>query len=232
MKIPRHVAIIMDGNGRWAKKRRLPRVEGHRAGAEALRRTVDAAIELGVEYLTFYAFSVDNWKRSKKEVDNLMNILRRFLRRSAKEVKKKQVRFIVIGRINELPEDIIKSIDRVMAQTADNKKLNLVLALNYGGRSEIVDGIKRFYQDLEEKKVTIDDLTEKEFNNYLYTREIPDPDLLIRTSNEMRLSNFLLWQASYTELWFSPVYWPEFNREYLQQAITEYNDRERRYGGR
>lgn len=232
MKTPRHIAIIMDGNGRWAKEKRVSRTKGHRAGVEALRRTVEAAQELGIEYLTFYAFSVDNWKRSKEEVDSLMDLIREYFKRQAKELKDKDVKLIVIGRIQELPKDIISSIKKVTEDTSKKTKLKVVLAINYGGRSEIVDAVKGLSRDLQEKKLNIDNINEEVFSKYLYTRDIPDPDLFIRTSGEMRLSNFLLWQLSYTELWVTPVYWPDFGKEHLVQAIEEFNKRERRFGGR
>ena len=232
MNIPKHIAIIMDGNGRWAKRRHLPRIEGHRAGARALRRTMDAAIELGVKYLTVYAFSVDNWKRSKEEVDDLMNLMRRFIRENFKDLVAKQIRLIVIGRMQGLPEDIIEEIERITTETANNDKLNLILAFNYGSHSEIIDGIRALYQDIQNGKKSIDDINEADFCNYLYTKGIPDPDLLIRTSDEMRLSNFLLWQLSYSELWFTPIHWPDFKKKHLEQAIVAFNKRERRFGGR
>lgn len=232
MLIPRHIAIIMDGNGRWAKQRNQPTREGHKAGAESIRRAVDSAIELGVEYITLYAFSVDNWKRPKDEVDALMDLMRDFLKREERDIAKKDIRLIVIGRSSGLPKDIVERIDKLMNSTKNNAKLKLVIALNYGARSEIVDGVKKIVQDVKENKISAEDINEESFNNYLYTRDIPDPDLFIRTSGEMRLSNFLLWQLSYTELWVTPVLWPDFNKEHMVQAIDEYNTRQRRYGGR
>lgn len=232
MLIPRHIAIIMDGNGRWAKKRGLSAKEGHRAGADALKRTIEAALELGIEYLTIYAFSVDNWKRSEEEVDSLMNLMREFLKREKKDIMDKDVRLLVIGRINQFPKDIIEQVRELTESTKNNKKLKLVAALNYGGRSEIVDGVKKLVCEIEEKKVSSEDINEELFGRYLYTKDIPDPDLFIRTSGEMRLSNFLLWQLSYTELWITPVFWPDFGKEDLVQAIEDFNRRERRYGGR
>lgn len=228
MLIPRHVAIIMDGNQRWARNHGLPAIEGHRKGAEALRRTIEAASELGIEYLTVYAFSVDNWKRSKSEVDSIMNLMREFLNRERKNLKDKDVRLIVIGRVNELPQDIVEKIKELVESMKDNKKLKLVVALNYGARCEIVDAAKKIVQD----KISVDNINEELFSGYLYTNEIPDPDLFIRTSGEMRLSNFLLWQLSYTELWVTPVYWPDFGKEQLISAIDDFNKRQRRFGGR
>lgn len=228
MLVPRHIAIIMDGNNRWAKEHRLSTIEGHRKGAEALRKTIESALELGIEYLTVYAFSVDNWKRSKEEVDSLMNLMREFLNRGKKDIKDKDVRLIVIGRTSELPGDIVEKINDLVVSTRDNKKLKLVVALNYGARDEIVDAVKRMVQD----KISIDAINENLFSKYLYTNGIPDPDLFIRTSGEMRLSNFLLWQLSYTELWITPVHWPDFGKEQLVQAIGDFNKRQRRFGGR
>lgn len=222
---PRHIAIIMDGNNRWARRHKVPTIEGHRRGSEALRRTIGAALELGVEYLTVYAFSIDNWKRPKEEVDSLMNLMREFLTREKKDIRDKDIRLIVIGRINELPKDIIEKISELTESTKDNKKLKLVVALNYGARSEIIDAVKRIKED----NAPVD---EDLFSRYLYTNGIPDPDLFIRTSGEMRLSNFLLWQLSYTELWVTPVYWPDFGKEHLMQAIEDFNKRQRRFGGR
>lgn len=228
MLIPRHIAIIMDGNNRWARQHGLPAMEGHRKGVEAIRRTVDTALELGIEYITLYAFSVDNWKRSKEEVDSLMNLMREFLKREKKEIRDKDIRLIVIGRSDGLPEDILERIEELTESTKDNKKLKLVIALNYGARSEIVDAVKKIIQD----KVPVDNVDEESFSRYLYTDGIPDPDLFIRTSGEMRLSNFLLWQLSYTELWVTPAYWPDFGRKNIMEAIEDFNRRQRRFGGR
>lgn len=232
MQIPKHIAIIMDGNGRWAKEHGVSRARGHRAGVKTLRRIVEAALKLGIEYLSLYAFSVDNWKRSKEEVDSLMNLIREYFKRQSKELKDKDVQLKVIGRIHELPKDIITSIEKTIRETRENKKLTVILALNYGARSEIVDAVKGIGRDLLQKKLNVDAVNEELFKQYLYTKDIPDPDLFIRTSDEMRLSNFLLWQLSYTELWITPVYWPDFGKEHLVQAIEDFNKRERRYGGR
>ena len=236
MKIPRHIAIIMDGNGRWAKKHRMPISRGHRKGVESLRRVVEAAIELGIEYITFYAFSIDNWKRDKKEVDSLMNLLREFLDKQIKNIQskknKKDVRLIIIGRRDKLPKDIVLKIKKIEKETQANTKLKMILALNYGSRNELADAIKAANKDLLENKLNLNEINEGVINRYLYTKDIPDPDLLIRTSGEMRLSNFLLWQLSYAELYFTPVYWPDFNKKHLVRAIEEFNERERRFGGR
>lgn len=228
MMIPRHIAIIMDGNNRWAKQHGLPTKEGHRRGADAFKRTIESASELGIEYLTVYAFSTENWKRSKEEVDTLMNLMREFLNREKKDLQDKDVRLIVIGRVNGLPQDIVEKISDLTMSTQNNKKLKLVVALNYGAREEIVDAVKKIIND----KVSAESINEELFGKYLYTKEVPDPDLFIRTSGEMRVSNFLLWQLSYTELWVTPVYWPDFGKEHLVQAIEEFNKRQRRFGGR
>lgn len=232
MQIPKHIAIIMDGNGRWAKERGVPTIKGHRAGIEALRRTVKAALGLGIKYLTLYAFSVDNWNRSKKEVDSLMDLMREFLNKEVRDLEDKDVHLIVIGRTQGLPKDIVNKIEKIAEKTAANQKLNLVIALNYGGRTEIVDAVKKLSKDLLENKLALDNVDEKLFSKYLYTKDIPDPDLFIRTSGEMRLSNFLLWQLSYTELWVTSVYWPDFSKEHLVQAIGDFNNRKRTFGGR
>ena len=232
MQVPKHIAIIMDGNGRWAKERGVSTMKGHRKGVEALRRTIKAALELGIKYLTIYAFSVDNWNRSKKEVDSLMDLMREFLNKQSRDLKDKDVQLVVIGRTQGLPKDIVNKIEKITEEANSNRKLNLVIALNYGGRSEIVDAVKKLSKDLLEKKLTIDNVDEELFSKYLYTKDIPDPDLFIRTGGEMRLSNFLLWQLSYTELWVTSAYWPDFGKEHLVQAIGDFNNRERRFGGR
>ncbi len=230
-KMPQHVAIIMDGNGRWAKQRGLPRIKGHEAGVESIRAAVNACGELGIRYLTLYAFSVENWSRPKAEVDALMKLLVFFLRKEVRELHKNGVRLRVIGRVSGLPKQAQQEIARAEEHTAANKGLTLLLALNYGGRSEIVDAARAFAADVEQGVRKIEDLNEETFGQYLYTRGIPDPELLIRTSGELRVSNFLLWQVSYTELWVTPVLWPEFRKEHLLNALDDYQKRQRRFGG-
>jgi len=229
-RIPSHVAIIMDGNGRWAKERGLPRIAGHRAGAEAVRRVVRAAGEFGIKVLTLYAFSTENWKRPRAEVEALMNLLRTYLRRELDELNRNNVRLQSIGRTEELPRMVQEELARAEEATKDNTGLILNLALNYGGRVEILDAVRALVKDATEGKVKVEDIDEELFGSYLYTRGLPDPDLLIRTSGEMRVSNFLLWQISYAELYFTPVYWPDFTREHLLEAILDYAKRERRFG--
>jgi len=228
---PRHIAIIMDGNGRWARQRGLPRLEGHRAGAEAVRRVVTAAAELGIGYLTLYAFSIENWKRPKTEVRGLMGYLRGYLRRELPTMQKNNVRFLAFGRLEELPVSVRKALDETTRDTTANTGLTLILAVNYGSRLEITDAARSAISDALAGKLHPRDLTPESFSRYLYTRDIPDPDLLIRTSGELRLSNFLLWQSSYSELYFPEVHWPDFDRGHLEEAIREYARRERRYGG-
>lgn len=228
MLIPRHIAIIMDGNNRWAIQHGLPAIEGHRKGVGAIRRTMDTALELGIEYITLYAFSVDNWKRPKEEVDSLMNLVREFLKKEKDDIKDKDVRFIVIGRSSGIPQDILDKIEELTELTKDNKRLRLIVALNYGARSEIVDAVKKIIKN----NIPADSIDEESFARYLYTDGIPDPELFIRTSGEMRLSNFLLWQLSYTELWITPTHWPDFGKGQLLEAIEEFNKRQRRFGGR
>lgn len=229
--IPRHIAIIMDGNGRWAAERGLPRIAGHRRGAEAVRKTVTACRELGVDCLTLYAFSSENWKRPQLEVEDLMGLLRLYLKREVAELNKNGVRLTVIGDRSGLSTDIRELIENAEQSTANNKDMILALALNYGAQAEIIAATSAIARDYEEGKLKLDELTEDLFSRYLYTSELPEPDLLIRTSGEKRLSNFLLWQAAYTELLFTEVYWPDFDKVALLSAIEEYGARERRYGG-
>ncbi|NNE92942.1 MAG: isoprenyl transferase [Verrucomicrobiales bacterium] len=226
---PRHIAIIMDGNGRWAKERGLPRAQGHRAGAESVRECVEACSELGVEFLTLYAFSSENWNRPKPEIDALMKLLERFLKDKTGEIIKKNVRLRAIGRIHLLPDSCRKQLDHAIHASAENTGLTLILALSYGGREEIVDAAKRLIESSSPEDLA--NLGTEEFARHLYTSEYPDPDLMIRTSGEMRLSNFLLWQLSYAEFYITKKNWPDFRRGDLEEAITEYQRRHRRYGG-
>ncbi len=228
--VPRHVAVIMDGNGRWAKARGVPRLMGHRAGRESVRETVKGCVELGVEVLTLYTFSVENWQRPAREVSALMTILRQTLRAERRELRANNVRLQVLGRVHELPAPVREEIAATQAFLADGTGMLLNLALSYGGRAEIVDGIRRLLEDARRGDVEPRDVDEALFSTYLYTAGLPDPDLLIRTSGEMRISNFLLWQMAYTELWITDTLWPDFRRRHLCQAVADYPGRERRFG--
>lgn len=230
-KLPRHVAVIMDGNGRWAQQRGLERSEGHRAGAESLRDIVRFCGEIGIPYLTAYAFSTENWKRPKDEVDELMGLLVDYLYNEVEELNANGVKVRGIGRIEGLPADARIALAAAESTTAGNTRLTLLLALNYGGRSELVDAARAFAADVAGGRRRAGELTEEEFEHYLYTRGIPDPDLLIRPGGDYRISNFLLWQLAYTEFWITPVLWPDFHREHFIVGLKEYQRRERRYGG-
>ncbi len=230
-RIPRHVAIIMDGNGRWARERGLSRIRGHRAGVESIRTVVRYAGEIGIKYLTLYAFSIENWSRPKREVTALMRLLRMFLEKEVAELDRNDVRLRTIGRIAELPEEVREWIRIDEERTRNNGGLNLILALNYGGRSEIVDGIRKMADLFRQGKMRPEDIDEESFHDFLYASDVPDPDLLIRTSGEMRISNFLLWQISYAEMWVTQKYWPDFRERDLRKAIVDYQRRERRFGG-
>jgi len=228
-RLPQHIAVIMDGNGRWAKRRRLPRIAGHRAGIRAVRQAVEACARLGVPYLTLYAFSVENWKRPHTEIKLLMSLLREYLKKEIGELNKQNISLGVIGRIEELPENVQRDLENAIEKTGQNGGMRLTLALNYGARAELVDAVRELTERLKRNgDVTIDEET---FSRCLYTRGLPDPDLLIRTSGEMRLSNFLLWQAAYSEIWVTETLWPDFSQEHLFQAIIDFQKRERRYGG-
>jgi undecaprenyl diphosphate synthase len=229
-KPPVHVAIIMDGNGRWAKARGLPRVAGHKRGAEAVRRTVTGAAELGVQYLTLYGFSSENWKRPPAEIDDLMGLLRLYLNNEIEELDRKGVRLRVIGQRSRLQPDIVRLIEGAERRTAANRKLNLIVALSYGGRAEIADAARCIAEGVRAGRIDPAAVDEDLFERFLYTADIPDPDLLIRTSGEKRISNFLLWQCAYAELVFLERLWPDFTRDDLESAITEYHGRDRRYG--
>ncbi|MHB1418370.1 MAG: isoprenyl transferase [Bacillota bacterium] len=230
-KIPRHVAIIMDGNGRWAQRRGLPRASGHRAGVEALRGIVRACVELKIEILTVYAFSTENWKRPRKEVDILMELLIEYLRKELAELHQEGVRIRPIGRWQELPQAAQAELVNSMHVTAENKRLLFNIALNYGGRLEIVEATKKIASLVKEGRLELASINETMFGEYLYTAGLPDPDILIRPSGEMRVSNFLLWQLAYTEFWITPTYWPDFGRLELLKAIVDYQNRHRRFGG-
>ena len=228
---PSHVAVIMDGNGRWAKSHRLPRIAGHQKGAEAVRALVKSCGELGIPYVTIYAFSSENWRRPASEVDELMGLLRLYLRREIAELHREGVRLRFIGDRLRLPGDISALIDSAEECTRGNRGVTLTVAVNYGSRSEIVAAAQRLAREVAQGRLRPDDITEELFGSQLSTADLPDPDLLIRTSGEQRLSNFLLWQSAYTELVFVPTLWPDFSRDHLLQAIGEFQRRERRYGG-
>ncbi|NLB78971.1 MAG: isoprenyl transferase [Clostridiaceae bacterium] len=227
--IPKHIAIIMDGNGRWAKKRGFTRSMGHREGSRTLKKIVEACYQLGVKYLTVYAFSTENWSRPQEEVDELMKLLLEYLRNAEKELTGKKVRIRVIGEKKNLPDEIVKEIERVEKNTENIKGLDFIIALNYGGRQELVEAVSRLVEDFDAGLIT--EINEKAISERLYTNGIPNPDLLIRTSGEMRLSNFLIWQLSYSEFYFSDVLWPDFSENHLKEAIISYQGRQRRFGG-
>jgi undecaprenyl diphosphate synthase len=229
-RIPRHVAIVMDGNGRWAEGRGLPRNEGHWAGIEAVRAAVRGAHELGVKVLTLYSFSLENWDRPKGEVDELMRILEHYLESELDEVCRNGIRVRAIGRPELLPPAVRKRLDDAITRTRDHDQMTLVFALSYGGRQEIVDAARRCLRDAELGKLDAERLDEKTFAAYLYEPDLPDPDLLIRTGGERRVSNFLLWQIAYSEIWVTPVLWPDFRKSHLVEALLDYQARERRFG--
>lgn len=228
-RVPKHIAIIMDGNGRWAGKRKLPRVAGHRAGIESVQDIIESAAQLGVNVLTLYAFSIENWKRPKREVNTLMKLLKEYIQRELINVKKNNIRFQAIGRIQELEESVYGELRRAMDATKENSGMLLNVALNYSGRAELVDTFNRMFLELKQNgnRTPID---EDVISRFLYTSGIPDPDLLIRTSGEMRISNFLLWQIAYSEIYITSTFWPDFKRKHLLEAILEYQQRDRRYG--
>ena len=229
--LPQHVAIIMDGNGRWAKERGLPRVEGHRQGAESVKNVVKAAGELGIKFITLYAFSVENWNRPKDEVDTLMKYLLRFLKRELGEMSKNNIRLQAIGQLWRLPENIQEQLQKTTQATAKNNGITLTLALSYGGRTEIVDAVRQIAREVKAGKLDAGEINEQVIAHHLYTHGTPDPDLLIRTSGELRVSNFLLWQISYAEFVVTKTLWPDFGRREFHAALEEYSQRQRRYGG-
>jgi undecaprenyl diphosphate synthase len=228
--VPRHVAIIMDGNGRWAKARGVPRLMGHRAGRESVREAVRGCVALGVEVLTLYTFSTENWNRPKREVAALMAILRQTLRAERKELRENNVRLEVIGRRQDLAPDVLAAIDATRHYLAGSTGLLLNLALSYSGRAEIVDGVRRMLEDNARHPFPPGSIDEALIERYLATAGLPDPDLLIRTSGEMRISNFMLWQLAYTEMWITDTLWPDFRRRHLYQAVADYQERDRRFG--
>jgi undecaprenyl diphosphate synthase len=229
--LPAHIAIIMDGNGRWARKRGLPRVAGHRAGISAVREVVEGSAELGIPVLTLYAFSVENWKRPRAEVSTLMGLLKEFLNKELENIHKNNIRFRTIGRTDELDPSVQAELDKAIAKTSRNTGMMFNVALNYGGRAEIVDAVNRLLRNGGRAAAENGGITEKDFAQDLYTAGQPDPDLLIRTSGELRISNFLLWQIAYAEIWVTDTLWPDFEKRHLYEAIIAFQKRERRYGG-
>ena len=228
---PKTVAIIMDGNGRWAKSRFLPRTAGHKAGVETIRKVVKEADRLGIQYLTLYAFSTENWKRPKLEVDALMNLLVTYLRNEIDELHKNNVKLTAVGDFEKLPEACVKELHSAMDKTKDNTGVHLNLALNYGGRNDIREAVVEIAKEYKEGKISLEDITEERIKKHLSTGEIPDPDLVIRTSGEQRLSNFLLWDIAYSEFYYTDIHWPDFDGEALEKAIYAYQKRDRRFGG-
>lgn len=229
-EIPRHIAIIMDGNGRWAKQQGFPRYSGHKAGVESVRDIVESCAQLGVKYLTLYTFSTENWNRPRLEVTTLMKLLLRTIKKEVDELNKNNVRLMAIGDLSSLPDKVQEELRDAVKRTSKNSKLTLVLALSYSGRWEITEAVKKAAEEYKAGSISLDDINVKTFGRYLYTSNIPDPDLLIRTSGELRISNFLLWQIAYSEIYISPVFWPEFRRQHLFQAIQDFQRRERRFG--
>lgn len=229
--MPTHIAIIMDGNGRWAKSRFLPRTAGHKAGVETIRKVVKEADRLGIKYLTLYAFSTENWKRPKLEVDALMNLLVTYLRNEIDELHKNNVKLTAVGDFEKLPEACVRELHSAMDKTKDNTGVHLNLALNYGGRNDIREAVVELAKEYKEGKISLEDITEENIKKHLSTGEIPDPDLVIRTSGEQRLSNFLLWDVAYSEFYYTDIHWPDFDGEALEKAIYAYQKRDRRFGG-
>jgi len=229
-KLPAHVAIIMDGNGRWAKKRLLNRINGHEKGSDTVRNVVRTCREIGISYLTLYAFSTENWQRPKTEVEALMTLLKNFLHSEQKEMAENDIRLRVIGQVDRLPEKVQEALHQTMSATKDNTAMTLILALSYGGRAEIIRMVQKVAKRIKDGEIDPNAITAELIADHLYTRNIPDPDLLIRTSGEMRISNFLLWQIAYTEIFVTPTLWPDFGRGELLEILKEYQGRERRYG--
>jgi len=228
--IPQHIAIIMDGNGRWAKKRGLPRAAGHKKGVDTVKEITENCAEIGVKYLTLYTFSTENWNRPKDEVSTLMRLLLRSLKERVSELNENNIRLSTIGNISALPSAVQNELKEAIEKTKNNNKMTLNLALSYSGRWELIEAIKSIGKLVSQKKIDVEDINENSLKNYLTTKDIPDPDLLIRTSGEFRVSNFLLWQIAYTEFFISDVFWPDFNKHHLIDAIKSYQNRERRFG--
>ena len=228
---PKHIAVIMDGNGRWARQRGWPRSRGHLEGANSAKECVETCLDLGVEYLTLFAFSTENWRRPKEEVDTLMGLLQKFLKDYTSDLRKRSVKLQAIGRLNEMPPGVQKQIRESIEATATGQNLTTILAVNYSGRAEIVDAVKRIVEEVVAGRLAKDQIDAEIFEQSLYTHNFPDPDLFIRTSGEMRISNFLLWQLSYTEIYVTQKLWPDFRREDLLEAVKEFGRRNRRYGG-
>ncbi len=231
-KVPRHVAVIMDGNGRWARQHGKSHLAGHRAGAETVRRLVEVCGNSDIDYLTLYAFSTENWSRPPAEVNGLMALLDEFLRQRAADLHKNEIRLNMIGDLERLPADVRGTLDRVMADTREHRRGTLTLALSYGARDEITKAVRAIAEEARNGSLEPDAISEETVANHLYTADLPDPDLLIRTAGEYRLSNFLLWQLSYAEFWITPTLWPDFSKEEFQQALRDYSSRQRRFGGR
>lgn len=231
MRVPEHVAIILDGNGRWAKKRFLPRNMGHAQGSKTVEKIIEDAFDMGIKYLTVYAFSTENWRRPKDEVDALMKLLRNYLKTCIKRANKNNMRVRVIGDVTGLSEDLREKIEQLEEASKGNTGINFTIALNYGSRDEMIRAMKKMAGDLLAGTLKKEDITEDVFAGYLDTKGIPEPDLMIRTSGEQRLSNFMLWQLAYTEFYFTDVLWPDFNKKELKKAVEYYNGRERRFGG-
>jgi undecaprenyl diphosphate synthase len=230
-KLPQHIAVIMDGNGRWAQRRHLPRIAGHRAGVQSARAIIETCARLHIPALTLYAFSMENWRRPKAEIDFLMRLLREYLRKELPVIHRNNIRFMVIGRPDQLPEAVRTDVERAMQQTAGNSGMQLAVALNYGGRAELVDAFNRILDRVRSNGLANARVDEEMISQHLYTAGLPDPDLLIRTSGEMRVSNFLLWQIAYAEIYVTETLWPDFTRAQLYEALLDFQKRERRYGG-
>lgn len=230
-RIPKHIGIIMDGNGRWAQKRGLPRTAGHREGVKRVTEIVEAAFNINIKYLSLYAFSTENWKRPRSEVEALMKLLIQYIRKEIDRINKNNIKVQTMGDISKLPPSVIKEVNRAIELTKNNTKMVLNIGLNYGGRDEIITAVKNILDDVKLGKISKEDIDNKTFSNYLYTKDMPDPDLLIRPSGELRLSNFMLYQVAYTEFWYSDIFWPDFKEQHLYQAIIDYQKRDRRFGG-